>query len=116
ATRTVWWYLGPNLAKTNGWTPAEKSGTSSSTDITTHSGMPSAVDKSETLDYAIESILWDQPLSSVYQAAYVNQDFLDFPTYSSFLADDFLVNAPWLINTIFVPGDGWNGFSTLFNA
>ncbi len=116
ATRTVWWYLGPNLAKTNGWTPAEKSGTSSSTDITTHSGMPSAVDKSETLDYTIDSVLWDQPLSSVNQNAYVNQDFLDFPTYSSFLADDFLVNAPWLIDTIFVPGDGWNGFSTLFNA
>ncbi|MBN1136666.1 MAG: hypothetical protein JXM73_08765, partial [Anaerolineae bacterium] len=63
-----------------------------------------------------EAVLWDQPLSTANQAAYVNQDFPDFPDYSSFLADDFANPAPWSIGTIFVPGDGWNGFTTLFNA
>ena len=63
-----------------------------------------------------EAVLWDQPLSTVNQGAYVNQEFSDFPAYSSFLADDFTNPAPWNITTIFVPGDGWNGFTTLFNA
>ncbi|HNS52822.1 MAG TPA: hypothetical protein PKO09_16780 [Anaerolineae bacterium] len=63
-----------------------------------------------------EAVLWDQPLSSVNQAAYVNQEFEDYPTYSSFLADDFVNGEPWDIDTIFVPGDGWNGFSSLLNA
>ena len=63
-----------------------------------------------------EAVLWDQPLSTVNQGAYVDQEFTDYPTYSSFLADDFVNPAPWNISTIFVPGDGWNGFSTLFNA
>jgi uncharacterized repeat protein (TIGR01451 family) len=63
-----------------------------------------------------EAVLWDQPLSTVNQGAYVNQEFTDFPTYSAFLADDFHNPNPWSITTIFVPGDGWNGFTTLFNA
>jgi hypothetical protein len=63
-----------------------------------------------------EAVLWDQPLSLVNQAAYVNQEFGDYPTYSSYLADDFINFAPWNISSIFIPGDGWNGFSTLFNA
>ncbi len=63
-----------------------------------------------------KAVLWDQPLSTVNQAAYVNQDFPDDPTHSSFLADDFVNAAPWRIETIFVPGDGWNGFTTLLNA
>jgi hypothetical protein len=62
------------------------------------------------------AVLWDQPLSSVNQNAYVNQDFTDYPTYSSFLADDFVNDEPWDISTIFVPGNGWNGFSSLMNA
>ena len=61
-----------------------------------------------------------RPLGSAAEhgqpGAYVNQDFPDFPDYSSFLADDFVNPNPWSISTIFVPGDGWNGFSTLFNA
>lgn len=116
STRTVWWYLGPNTVKTNGWTPAEKSGTSTTKDIATHSEITSAVDKSETLDYAINSVLWDQPLSSVNTAAYVNQEFTDFPDHSAFLADDFVVPTAWMIDKIFVPGDGWNGFTSLMKA
>jgi len=61
-------------------------------------------------------VLWDQPLSTVNQNAYVNQEFGDFTDYSSFLADDFTNSALWTIDTIFVPGNGWNGFTTLFNA
>jgi uncharacterized repeat protein (TIGR01451 family) len=63
-----------------------------------------------------EAVLWDQPLSAVNQNAYVNQAFLDYPTYSSFLADDFVNAVPWEIDTIYVPGDGWNGFTSLLNA
>jgi uncharacterized repeat protein (TIGR01451 family) len=63
-----------------------------------------------------EDVLWDQPLSSVNQNAYVNQEFPDVTTFSSFLADDFTNAQPWMISTIFVPGNGWNGFTTLLNA
>jgi hypothetical protein len=61
-------------------------------------------------------VLWDQPLSSVDQNAYANQLFPDYPTYSSYLADDFTNSSPWNIGTIFVPGSGWNGFSSLLGA
>jgi N-acetylneuraminic acid mutarotase len=63
-----------------------------------------------------EAVLWDQPLSIVSQAAYVDQEFPDFPDYSSFLADDFSNTEPWLVNSIFIPGDGFNGFTGLLNA
>jgi hypothetical protein len=62
------------------------------------------------------AVLWDQPLSSVNQDAYVDQDFTDYPDYSSFLADDFVNGQAWNISTVFVPGNGWNGFSSLLNA
>ena len=61
-------------------------------------------------------VLWNQPLSTVNVAAYVDQEFPDSPSYSSFLADDFSNLSTWQISTIFVPGDGWNGFSSLLNA
>jgi M6 family metalloprotease-like protein len=61
-------------------------------------------------------VLWDQPLSSVNQNAYVDQQFSDSPTYSSYLADDFTNGSSWNISTIFVPGSGWNGFTSLLNA
>jgi len=114
--RVVWWSNGPIVAKTNGWTPAQKTGISSSTDITTQSKEPAALAQVESLDYTIDSVLWDQPLSGFNQYAYVNQEFPDSPNSSSFLADDFVVTTPWMIDSIFIPGDGWNGFSTLFNA
>ncbi|MGC9025181.1 MAG: PKD domain-containing protein, partial [Chloroflexia bacterium] len=60
-----------------------------------------------------EAVLWDQPLSAVNQAAYVDQEFTDYPAYSSFLADDFSNADPWVIESIFVPGNGWNGFTSL---
>jgi PKD repeat protein/N-acetylneuraminic acid mutarotase len=63
-----------------------------------------------------EDVLWDQPLSAVDQDAYVDQEFGDFPTFSSFLADDFVNADPWAISTIFIPGDGWNGFTTIMSA
>ncbi len=65
---------------------------------------------------APEDVLWDQPLSTVNQAAYVDQEFTDYPAYSSFLADDFTNAEAWLVERLFIPGDGWNGFSTLLNA
>lgn len=114
--REIWWYYAPGSAKDSGWTPAEKSGTSTSTDITTQSRAPALITQSESPDYTIESVLWDQPLSSTNFNAYVSDEFLDYPTYSSFLADDFVATSPWLIDTFFVPGDGWNGFTTLYNA
>lgn len=58
--------------------------------------------------------LWNQPSSSV--AAYVDQEFPDNSTFSSYLADDFVVQKTWAIDRIYFPGGGWNGFSSLFNA
>ena len=63
-----------------------------------------------------EAVLWDQPLSAVNQNAIADQDFSDFPAYSSYVADDFVNAVPWTINLIYVPADGWNGFTTLLNA
>jgi|GEM_PF-806865 len=60
--------------------------------------------------------LWNQALQEPGTSAYIDQEFPDSPTYSSYLADDFIVQKPWLIDTIYVPGGGWNGFSSLFNA
>ena len=66
---------------------------------------------------AVIAILWDQPLSAINTNAYANQEFPAYPTYSSFLADDFVVPAGgWQISAIFVPGNGWNGFTTILNA
>lgn len=62
------------------------------------------------------AVLWDQPLSTINQNGYVNQNFPDYPTYSSYIADDFVNVDPWDISTIFVPGSGWNGFSSLSAA
>jgi hypothetical protein len=61
-------------------------------------------------------VLWNQPLSTVSQQPYVNQNFTGLPAYNSYLADDFTNINPWNISKIFVPGDMWNGGSTLGNA
>jgi hypothetical protein len=61
-------------------------------------------------------ILWDQPLSGSNTNAYVCQDFPDFPTFSTFPADDFLVSVPWLVEVIYVPGSLWNGGTSIMNA
>ena len=115
-TRTIWWYLGPNTAKTNGWTPAEKTGIASSTTIMTRSEEPDRLFQVTKPENQINSVLWDQPLSAIDQNAYIDQEFPDVPYSSSFLADDFVAATPWMVDKIFVPGSGWNGFSTLFNA
>jgi hypothetical protein len=62
------------------------------------------------------SVLWDQPLSTVNTNAYVNQDFPDLPTYSSFLADDFVNPTGWELEKIYIPGDFWNGGSSFTPA
>jgi hypothetical protein len=95
---------GNALQYTTAWAPALDTGNSA------QQGIPFVVQgyKGKTL--------WNQPLSSVNQNAYVNQDFPDNPTYSSFLADDFIVDKFWSIQTIFIPGNGWAGFTTLANA
>ena len=65
---------------------------------------------------APSEVLWEQTLSLTNTGAYVDQNFTDFPTYSSYQADDFVASEPWLIDSLFVPGDGWNGFTTLLTA
>lgn len=60
--------------------------------------------------------LWDQPTSTTQTSAYIDQEFPDLPTFSSYLSDDFVVDGTWKIESIFVPGDGFSGFSTLSSA
>lgn len=56
-----------------------------------------------------QAVLWDQPLSSVNQNTYANQDFeVDFDAYDIFVADDVVNTDPWSVDTIFVPGNSWN--------
>jgi len=63
------------------------------------------------------AVLWDQPLSAVNTNAYANQEFGDFPTYSCFVADDFVVPAAgWNVEAIYVPNGAWNGATTISAA
>ena len=94
--------------------PAAISGGGSTSALTTSGG--SVAVAPVTAPPAVNAILWDQPLSAVSTAAYVNQEFSDYPDFSSFLADDFVAADPWTITSLFIPGDGWNGFSSLLNA
>lgn len=59
-------------------------------------------------------VLWDQPLLN--SAAVATQDRWDTPIDSVCLADDFINTEPWSLESVHVPGTGWLGFSTLFNA
>ncbi len=60
------------------------------------------------------AVLWDQPLSATDTNTYANQEFGDFPTFSCWVADDFVVPAAgWSIDAIFVPSGGWNGATTI---
>lgn len=63
-----------------------------------------------------EVVLWNQPLHAYDWSMVLSQEYPEYPTYSAYLADDFVNGEPWSIHTIFVPGDGWNGFYTLFGA
>jgi hypothetical protein len=56
---------------------------------------------------APEDVLVDQPVGS--NTAYANQDFETiYDAYDIFIADDFTNADPWIITTIFVPGNTWN--------
>jgi hypothetical protein len=92
---------GNAMQYTSAWAPANDAGPQ---------GMPFIVRG------CVEDTIWDQPLSAVNPANYIDQDFPDSPTFSSFLADDFIINAPVGLDTFFIPGGGWNGFTTLANA
>ncbi len=116
ANRAIIWSFGSSMGKINGWKPAPKTGIISNASVTIEGGSSEVMAKAETVGFAIDSVLWDQPISSVDPYVYISQEFTDLADYSSFLADDFVVTSPWLIDTIFIPGDGWNGFSTLLNA
>lgn len=95
--------------------PVIKTGESANPGLTTHSiTREPFTQPTEPSNPA--AVLWDQPLSLVNQTAYINQEFPDFPTYSSFLADDFMNDQRWNISTIFIPGDLWSGGTTLMNA
>lgn len=63
-----------------------------------------------------DDVLWSQPVSTLDWSAYISQEFPDDPTYSSFLADDFINTQDWLINGMYVPGDLWSGGTTLLAA
>jgi len=95
---------GNAMQYTTSWAPAMDSGTG------TQQGMPFIVQ-----GYVPGSI-WNQSLSSVNQSAYIDQQFPDLPTSSAYLADDFYVHRLWKIETIFIPGNGWNLFTTLLDA
>ena len=79
-------------------------------------GFVSAQPDNPSADLPSAGVLWDQPRSVSNTGAYVNQVFSDYPDYSSTLADDFTNTETWNVSAIFVPGDGWNNFSSLYNA
>jgi len=95
---------GNALQYISSWGPALDSGTS------TQQGMPFI------LQGYVPDSLWNQSLSNFDQTAWVDQEFPDFPKYSSYLADDFYVHTQWKLNSIFVPGNLWGGTTTLFDA
>ncbi|HOD05414.1 MAG TPA: kelch repeat-containing protein [Anaerolineaceae bacterium] len=114
-THTITWSYAMPKSTLNNWQPAVVHGPTNGVPPQTHSTASTPLAAPQP---AVDSkaVLWDQPLSTVSQAAYVNQEFTDYPTSSSFLADDFVADSAWAVETIFVPGDGWNGFTTLANA
>ena len=53
-------------------------------------------------------VLWDQPVASSGRAA-LSQDLMQaYNYYDAFSADDFTNDEPWVIKTIFVPGNTWS--------
>lgn len=68
------------------------------------------------LTSAQAAVLWDQPLSTAVDGnnfplagnAYLSTQFSDFPNSSTIAADNFSNPVPWLISTIYVPGDLWD--------
>jgi len=95
---------GNAMQYTTSWNPALDTGT------TTQQGMPFLIKGCE------EEILWNQPVSQADPSWFVsNQLMPDSLDYSAFIADDFFVEVPWSIETIFIPG-GWGQDTNLANA
>lgn len=63
-----------------------------------------------------EDVLWSQPVSSSDWDMFIDQEFPDSPSYSSYLADDFVNDVPWTLTSIFVPGGLWNEPTSLLYA
>jgi V8-like Glu-specific endopeptidase len=63
-------------------------------------------------------ILWDQPVSASSPSRRANQVFPNsqYSGYTCYLADDFLNTDTWLIKHVFVPGELYNGGTSLANA
>jgi len=104
------------LSNSSPFVPVEITGSQVNDQITTKS--PGGEIVGEVTDSAVQGlVLWDQPLSRVWQTAYVDQYFTDeYASSSSFLADDFIAGSVWSISGIFIPGSGWGTFSSLTNA
>jgi len=67
--------------------------------------------------YTSPSGTLEQTKSSVNSTTYADQKFGDIITYSTYLADDFLIVSPGLnLQEIFIPGNLYNGGTTLANA
>ena len=65
------------------------------------------------------SVLWDQPASASEFGAFADQDFeTTLDALDIFIADDFQNTHPWVLESIFVPGNLYNGgyTQTLMNA
>jgi hypothetical protein len=59
----------------------------------------------------------EQTKSSVNSTTYADQKFGDITTYSTYLADDFWIVSPGLnLQEIYIPGNLYNGGTTLGNA
>ncbi|HNT53606.1 MAG TPA: hypothetical protein PKG95_02775 [Anaerolineaceae bacterium] len=112
---SIYWDSAPLKSGLNDWKPAAVQGIGGTVppQLHTSAAVPLVTPRPAANPKAV---LWDQPLSTVNQNAYVNQEFTDNPTYSAYLADDFVADSAWAVGTIFVPGGGWNGFTTLANA
>ncbi|MEL7645013.1 MAG: kelch repeat-containing protein [Anaerolineaceae bacterium] len=115
-TRTIYWFVEPDPPPTNQWKPAAINGAAVNEKLSLSGGSAGPGSVQSPHQSRFHDTLWDQPLSTVNTAAYVDQEFTDLPGYSSFLADDFTADAPWTIESFHIPGSGWNGFSTLFDA
>lgn len=52
-------------------------------------------------------VLWDQPLNTPTTEEILSTEFTDPDAFefSSYAADDFIVDQPWKIDTLFIPGD-----------
>ncbi len=99
----------------NSWTPAAVSGGESNAAITTHSSRTGPAG-SISAPVPMADVLWNQPLSSIDQNPYADQEFPDFPIFTSFMADDFINAETWEISSIFVPGEMYISGTSLLNA